>query len=33
MAAIRWQRDVDQALAEAERQHKPVLVDFTAAPA
>ncbi len=33
MAEIRWQRDVDQALAEAKRQHKPVLVDFTAAPA
>ncbi len=33
MAQIRWQRDVDQALEEARREHKPVLVDFTAAPA
>lgn len=33
MAEIRWQRDVDQALEEAKRQRKPVLVDFTAAPA
>ncbi len=33
MAEIHWQRDVDQALAEAKQQHKPVLLDFTAAPA
>ena len=33
MAEIRWQRDIDQALEEAKREHRPVLVDFTAAPA
>jgi thiol:disulfide interchange protein len=29
---IAWQRDVDQAIAEAGRTHRPVLLDFTAAP-
>ncbi len=33
MAAIQWLRDVDQALEQAQREGKPVLVDFTAAPA
>ena len=33
MAEIKWQRDMDQALAEATRARRPVLVDFTAAPA
>jgi len=30
--AIEWRRDIDQALAEAKRENRPVLVDFTAAP-
>ena len=30
---ITWQRDVDAALAEASRDNKPLLLDFTAAPA
>ncbi len=29
---ISWQRDVDQAIAEGKRTHKPILLDFTAAP-
>jgi hypothetical protein len=29
---IEWQRDVDAAIAEAGRTHKPILLDFTAAP-
>jgi hypothetical protein len=29
---INWQRDVDQAIAEAGRTHRPLLLDFTAAP-
>jgi thiol:disulfide interchange protein len=27
-----WKEDVDQALAEAKKSRKPVLLDFTAAP-
>lgn len=30
---IAWQKDVDAALAQAERENKPLLLDFTAAPA
>lgn len=30
---IRWQKDVDAAIADAQRTHRPVLLDFTAAPA
>jgi thiol:disulfide interchange protein len=30
--AIEWLKDVDAALAEAKRQGKPVLLDYTAAP-
>ncbi len=33
MAEIQWQRDIDAALAQAQRDDKPVLIDFTAAPA
>ncbi len=33
MAEIHWLRDVDAALEQAKREGKPVLVDFTAAPA
>jgi thiol:disulfide interchange protein len=29
---IDWQHDVDAALQEAEQEHRPVLLDFTAAP-
>jgi hypothetical protein len=32
MTQINWRHDVDAALADAKSQHKPVLVDFTAAP-
>ena len=31
--SITWQRDVDSALATASRENKPLLLDFTAAPA
>jgi hypothetical protein len=27
-----WRKDVDDALEEAEREHRPLLLDFTAAP-
>jgi thiol:disulfide interchange protein len=30
--AIDWTDNVDQALAEAKEKHKPLLLDFTAAP-
>lgn len=30
---ISWQRDVDAAIAQAKRDNKPLLLDFTAAPA
>ncbi|HEX9105690.1 MAG TPA: thioredoxin family protein [Longimicrobiales bacterium] len=33
MSQIEWLRDVDRALERAKREGKPVLVDFTAAPA
>ena len=33
MAEIQWQRDIDAALARAEQEHKPIVIDFTAAPA
>lgn len=29
---IDWQRDVDEALRQAEEAGKPLLLDFTAAP-
>ena len=29
---IDWRKDVDTALEEAERENRPVLLDFTAAP-
>jgi hypothetical protein len=31
--SIVWQKDVDAALAQAAREDKPALLDFTAAPA
>jgi hypothetical protein len=30
---IDWQKDVDAAIAQAKRDNKPLLLDFTAAPA
>jgi hypothetical protein len=30
--AIQWLKDVDAGLADAKRQNKPVLLDYTAAP-
>lgn len=30
--SVNWIKDADQALASAEEQKKPVLVDFSAAP-
>jgi thiol:disulfide interchange protein len=29
---IDWSRDVDATLARAKQEHRPVLLDFTAAP-
>jgi endonuclease/exonuclease/phosphatase (EEP) superfamily protein YafD len=31
--AVSWNKDIDSALSQAKSQHKPVLVDFSAAPA
>ena len=31
--AVNWQEDVDAALAEAKAHNKPLLIDFSAAPA
>jgi uncharacterized protein YyaL (SSP411 family) len=31
--AVNWSRDVDQALNEAKQQNRPILLDFSAAPA
>jgi uncharacterized protein YyaL (SSP411 family) len=31
--AVEWTKDVDGALARAKSEHKPVLLDFSAAPA
>jgi thiol:disulfide interchange protein len=30
--SISWTEDVDQALAQAKKSRKPLLLDFTAAP-
>ena len=30
---IQWREDVDEALEDAVREQRPVLLDFTAAPA
>ncbi len=32
-ASITWLRDADQALEQARKQRKPLLYDFSAAPA
>jgi len=31
--AIEWKKDIDAALTEAKRSARPLLLDFTAAPA
>ena len=31
--AVKWNKDADAALAEAKTQKKPLLIDFSAAPA
>ena len=31
--AVEWKKDVDEGLAEAKAAKKPVLLDFSAAPA
>jgi hypothetical protein len=31
--AVQWSRDVDASLAEAKQSGKPILLDFSAAPA
>jgi hypothetical protein len=30
---VNWKKDVDAALAEAKSENKPLLIDFSAAPA
>jgi uncharacterized protein YyaL (SSP411 family) len=30
---VNWSRDVDQSLAAAKEQQRPILLDFSAAPA
>ncbi len=30
---VNWSKDVDQALADAKQQNRPILLDFSAAPA
>jgi uncharacterized protein YyaL (SSP411 family) len=31
--AVEWSKDVDQSLAAAKEQRRPILLDFSAAPA
>lgn len=31
--AVKWSKDVDAALAKAKSEKKPILLDFSAAPA
>jgi len=31
--AVSWNKDIEPALSKAKSEHKPVLVDFSAAPA
>lgn len=33
MMAVNWNKDIDQALNEAKQQNRPILLDFSAAPA
>ena len=30
---VNWSKDIDQTLATAKQQNKPILIDFSAAPA
>ena len=30
---VNWKKDIDDALAEAKTQNRPLLIDFSAAPA
>jgi hypothetical protein len=31
--SVQWNKDADAAIAEAEKDNKPLLIDFSAAPA
>lgn len=31
--AVNWSKDIDKALDEAKKENRPVLLDFSAAPA
>jgi uncharacterized protein YyaL (SSP411 family) len=31
--AVNWSHDIDEALAEAKKENRPILLDFSAAPA
>ncbi len=31
--AVNWSTDVDQSLTQAKQNHRPILLDFSAAPA
>jgi hypothetical protein len=31
--AVKWEKDIDSAIAEGKAQNKPLLLDFSAAPA
>ena len=33
MMGMNWSKDIDQALAAAKEQSRPILLDFSAAPA
>lgn len=32
-SAVQWSKDVDAAFERAKREHRPVMLDFSAAPA
>jgi len=31
--AVNWSKDIDQMLAQAKQENRPILLDFSAAPA
>jgi len=31
--SVNWSKDIDQALVEAKEENRPILLDFSAAPA
>ena len=33
MMGVNWSEDIDQTMAEAKQQSRPILLDFSAAPA